>query len=606
MLVCPRGNTGFTSPSAQRASVIMLVLSGHVGMERLRATEAAALQRRPAYITEVVLENFMSHEYSRIRLTPGINLITGPNGAGKSSILLGIAVALGQSYTERGERLADLIRRGKDSARVTVTFDNRPVDGERPIKQIPSDTISITRYIRRQGEYWYYVNNRFRTKAEVEQLLRSIGINPNNLLIVMHQNMIEEFASRDDAEKLRMFEEAVGISALRERIYQAQEKLSALMGEASAVRKALEEARAAVEFWRKEMEKLNERRELERRRSQLELEYLYSLVRQTELAIERKRGSLTSVRSELEALRARASELRSEVARMREELLRSVDRGSRSPEIASVLDALIQRAVEKGVAEYRVAVLEREERELERDIRALERELEERLRSASSKGPRVETSREPSEVLEELKFVTLQLSSTGPVVAEAEEMFFAADSKYRQMEIRAQELEANVRKAMEELEYRKRLWREKMRELIEELSPIYDSILSAAGGTGSIRVANLDDPLNARLELFAGFRGNPPTLLDAQTHSGGERVMATMAFLLAAQSRIRSPFRAVDEFDVHLDPLNREMVMRMLVETAKRNEGVQYLIITPGRVPELEGMNVIVVQSVSGRSFVTQ
>jgi chromosome segregation protein len=79
-----------------------------------------------------------------------------------------------------------------------------------------------------------------------------------------------------------------------------------------------------------------------------------------------------------------------------------------------------------------------------------------------------------------------------------------------------------------------------------------------------------------------------------------------MAFLLAVQSRIKSPFRAVDEFDVHLDPLNREMVMRMLVETAKRNEGVQYLIITPGKVPDLEWVNVIVVQSVSGRSIVTQ
>jgi chromosome segregation protein len=576
-------------------------------MERLRTGEVpTALTRKPAYITEVVLENFMSHEYSRISLTPGINLITGPNGAGKSSMLLGIAVALGQSYTERGERLADLIRRGKESARVTVVFDNRPVDGERPIRQIPSDTVAITRYIRRQGEYWYYVNNRFKTKAEVEQLLKTMGINPNNLLIIMHQNMIEEFAARDDAEKLKMFEEAVGISVLRERIFQAQEKLSALIGEASNVAKALEEARVAVDFWRKELEKLNERRELERRKVHLELEYLYSLVRQTEVAIERKRTSLSSIGEELEQLRVKEAELRTEVSRLRETLLRCVEEGRRSSEVVPVLDALIQRAVERGVTEYRVASLERDERELEREIRALERELEERLRNATAKGPRVETTREPSEVLEELKFVALQLSSMGPVVAEAEEMFFTADSKFRQMEIRAQELEANVRKAMEELEHRKRLWREKIRELVEELSPVYDSILSAAGGTGSIRVANLDDPLNARLELFAGFRGNPPTLLDAQTHSGGERVLATMAFLLAVQSRIKSPFRAVDEFDVHLDPLNREMVMRMLVETAKRNEGVQYLIITPGRVQDLEGVNVIVVQSVSGRSFVTQ
>jgi chromosome segregation protein len=57
---------------------------------------------RPTFVREIILENFMSHEYSRIRLEPGLNVITGPNGSGKSSILLGLAVALGQTYTERG------------------------------------------------------------------------------------------------------------------------------------------------------------------------------------------------------------------------------------------------------------------------------------------------------------------------------------------------------------------------------------------------------------------------------------------------------------------------------------------------------------------------
>ncbi|OYT25319.1 MAG: hypothetical protein B6U95_09675, partial [Thermofilum sp. ex4484_82] len=80
----------------------------------------------PATIKEVILENFMSYKYSRIPFKPGLNIITGPNGSGKSSILLGISVALGQTYTERGRRLSDLIRRGEDVARVTVVLDNSP------------------------------------------------------------------------------------------------------------------------------------------------------------------------------------------------------------------------------------------------------------------------------------------------------------------------------------------------------------------------------------------------------------------------------------------------------------------------------------------------
>jgi len=40
---------------------------------------------RGTYIREVILENFMSHEYSRIPLKPGMNLITGPNGKKSNS-----------------------------------------------------------------------------------------------------------------------------------------------------------------------------------------------------------------------------------------------------------------------------------------------------------------------------------------------------------------------------------------------------------------------------------------------------------------------------------------------------------------------------------------
>ncbi|TLM97924.1 hypothetical protein FDZ71_17820, partial [bacterium] len=59
----------------------------------------------------------MSYEYARIPFSAGMNLICGPNGSGKSSILLAISVALGQAYTDRSKKLADLIRRGKDIAR---------------------------------------------------------------------------------------------------------------------------------------------------------------------------------------------------------------------------------------------------------------------------------------------------------------------------------------------------------------------------------------------------------------------------------------------------------------------------------------------------------
>lgn len=573
-------------------------------MARARLGEAET-SVRPTFVREIILENFMSHEYSRIRLEPGLNVITGPNGSGKSSILLGLAVALGQTYTERGARLSDLIRRGKEAARLTVILDNSPVNGERPFRHIKSDEIAITRYIKKNGEYWHYVNNRFTPKAELEELLRGLGINPNNALIIMHQNMIENFAARDDVEKLRAMEDAVGIASLRERIMDAEARLNSLRSEEASVKRLLAEAGEAVEYWRRELQKLQQLRSLEERKNSLELEYAWSLANQVLRSLERKRSILERLLREREGLEQEAERLGQEAGALRGGIRERLYGGGSPEEVLELVDSLVSVSVEEGIRRYRIGELSREITEAQSEIESLSRELEERREAARQRGGEVPTTREPSDILEELKMVTLNIASLGKVTPDAEAMFFLADSRFKEVEARARQLEENVRRALEEVERRRQVWREKLEEILENINPVYQRLLEAVGGRGMIRIRGLDDPPTARLELFAGFRGMEPTLVDARTHSGGERVVSTLAFLLALQSYVKSPIRAVDEFDVHLDPLNREMVTRILVEMAKANPTVQFLFITPGRIPVTDGVNLIITQNVGGSSFVT-
>jgi chromosome segregation ATPase len=77
-----------------------------------------------------------------------------------------------------------------------------------------------------------------------------------------------------------------------------------------------------------------------------------------------------------------------------------------------------------------------------------------------------------------------------------------------------------------------------------------------------------------------------------------------MSFLLALQQHVRSPFRAVDEYDVHMDLRMREVVARLIVDCVGRFGGVQYVVITPSGFSFGEGVNVIVVQNVEGKSIV--
>jgi chromosome segregation ATPase len=56
-----------------------------------------------------------------------------------------------------------------------------------------------------------------------------------------------------------------------------------------------------------------------------------------------------------------------------------------------------------------------------------------------------------------------------------------------------------------------------------------------------------------------------------------------MAFLLSLQQNILSPFRAVDEFDLHMDPQNKEAVSEFIVSTMEDTND-QYMAITPSQV----------------------
>jgi len=83
--------------------------------------------------------------------------------------------------------------------------------------------------------------------------------------------------------------------------------------------------------------------------------------------------------------------------------------------------------------------------------------------------------------------------------------------------------------------------------------------------------------------------------------------VALMAFLLAVQQHIKSPFRAIDEFDVHLDPRNREMVSDLIVSSFKEARDEQYVAITPGQIEAVrDNVHVIVVQNVSGLSEISE
>lgn len=628
-------------------------------------------------IKEVSLENFMSYEYARIPLKKGLNIICGPNGAGKSSILLAISVALGQAYTERSRKLSDLIRRGKDIARITLTFDNASRGGKRPLPRFHTDAFVLSRFLKKDGTYWYEGNFREMNKDEVSNLLMEFGLDPNNLLIIMHQGMMEEFVVTTPQQKLRMIEDAVGLRAYRDMVLEAQSKLTGLLSEEESTVSLLENAEQTLTHWKEEHERYLRRKRLLNRKGFLEKELAWSQVIKKEktrqgledktqrktlklkdvtgaidaakasitklqqaldtitleqrkqfytlLNLERMKAEaettdrlLTMVAAKLEREQTLAAGLKTYLNEIKGQIKSSKERvgeleeeisttqsnlGKIEKNLGSTTEEYVNERVREATLTFRKEALEDEITEYHREIEDIQRELAELTEFAGKIGPRVETERSPIEVSEELKVTNAYLMSLGEVSEDAEKIYKHYSELYTGLKEKLAIVSENRKKALEEIEVRKKTWKTILQKLLDEVEPAYNQILSRSDAIGRVRLVNLEDIETAGLELAVGFRGAEPAILDAYTQSGGERSVAVMAFLLALQQHIQSPFRAVDEFDIHMDPRNREAIYQVLISAREGNKEFQQIIITPSPIVAVnEEVHIITVQNVRGIS----
>jgi len=675
-------------------------------------------------IKEIILENFMSYEYARIPLKPGVNIICGPNGAGKSSILVGISVALGQSYTERSKRLSDLIRRGKDIGRVTLVLDNSRRGGRRPVRRINKDQIYLTRVLRKDGKYWFEIDNAHATKADVVRLLSHFNVDPDNMLIIMHQDMAEQFVVLSPQEKLRLVEAATGLESYRRNVLEARKKLSRILSQEDSLKKMLESAEQTLRYWREQYDRYQQKQQLLMKRRFLERELAWAEVARMEEELSNVQKRLSSKRSSLERIveeiKLSEEELRNlyddlkeaksewqrffeerlhlerekakhefnlqtaskissdmevlvesgrqrieeflEITRSMEETFRGLgseavgDQTSRilstveemndwsqmlvsrikrlqesvkeSDQKIAVLEAqlsnvkdrmqktsemieginsrILEKRIDLAILKYRQKETETEILEIERALKTSESKVAEAMRRAEERGPRVATLRSPEEILDEIRVVDGYIAAMADIPGNVERMYESYSKLYLELQEKARLAAENREKALAEIERRMIAWRRLIRDLLSSVSSQYQKILSQAAGTGYVSLINDHDIEAAGIEIHVGFKGAKPVPLNIYSQSGGERSTAVMAFLLALQQHIQSPFRAIDEYDVHMDPRNREVIANLLISAVKEGD-VQYLAITPNQMYfEGKDVHMITVQNIEGTSTIME
>ena len=157
----------------------------------------------------------------------GITGVVGPNGSGKSNVVDSIKWILGDQSAKslRGKEMTDVIfngsssRTGSQFAEATLTFDNHsrfiPLD---------MDEVAIGRRLWQSGDSEYLVNRNAARLKDVRDLFVGTGAGAATYCII-EQGRVDQILQSNAANRRLIFEEAAGISRLKQKRTEALKRL---------------------------------------------------------------------------------------------------------------------------------------------------------------------------------------------------------------------------------------------------------------------------------------------------------------------------------------------------------------------------------------------
>jgi len=584
----------------------------------------------------------------------------------------------------------------------------------------------LTRTLRRDGKYWFELQNTAANRAEVNRLLSKFEVDPENMLIIMHQNMVEQFTVLSTQEKLRMVEAAVGFESYRQNVLKAQKKLSRILSQGDSVGKLLESAQQTLSYWREQYDRYQQKKQLKIKRRFLERELAWAEVLKREKTVSKlkeqnqeRQNKITKIESETETIAEQIDTLQSKLEHsktalrslfedrlalererakleltastadqalreteswnenhrkemenildnikslenvlrektnpvdltpqldeirasydtledawtqrfnLRNESLKKSAENSREEltklghqisdikdkadsldvEIESTTAEVLDRKISLALLRYQKESLTKTMKRLDKELQQALTDLDEYVNRAEKVGQRLVPMKNTMDILEELRVTDGHLAALADVSEDIERMYESYSKLYLELKEKARLVAENREKAMEEVNARMDAWRKVIHKLLDQVNIKYRKILSAAYAVGEVKLTNEQDIEDAGLEILVGFKGGTPVPLNAYTQSGGERSTATVTFLLALQQHVHSPFRAVDEYDVHMDPKNREIIANLIVSSVADSDS-QYLAITPSQLTFTgKDFHLITVQNVEGASLIKE
>ena len=113
-----------------------------------------------------------------------------------------------------------------------------------------------------------------------------------------------------------------------------------------------------------------------------------------------------------------------------------------------------------------------------------------------------------------------------------------------------EDMEATMRKRSEQ-------WIDNVRSIANKLNKSFHLYMEKLGFQGEVALRETGRLIDYEMQLRVAFHsGSAMVDLSGQRHSGGERAVSTVMYLMALQDMTSAPFRVVDEINQGMDPIN--------------------------------------------------
>ncbi|XP_077438004.1 structural maintenance of chromosomes protein 5 [Vanacampus margaritifer] len=152
-------------------------------------------------VLRITMKNFLTYDHTVVYPGPNLNIVIGANGTGKSSIVCAICLSLAGKTTvlERGDKVGGYVKKGCNQGFIEIElFKN---DGN----------IIINREIHvANNQSVWRLNGRTCNQKTVEEQVKALQIQVNNLCQFLPQEKVGQFAKMSKIELLEATEKSVG------------------------------------------------------------------------------------------------------------------------------------------------------------------------------------------------------------------------------------------------------------------------------------------------------------------------------------------------------------------------------------------------------------